>query len=329
MFQTEPVLFLQSFASNVLTFFMTAVTMTGYTEFYVALLCIILLGFDFRRGFLLLQLLLWVGICTELLKHFLALPRPVDIDSRVRLGAELPNDTPLNAGGAKSFWELPPQENIELFRKHNPDSFGFPSGHVSSSTAFWSGTAILFSPRSLPIAAIVVFLMALSRMYLGRHFLADVIGGLVVGSVLLLSFYSIYRHKSVYELFFNHSRPLPILPMIAILILPALPLFYIPQYIELDTTGRLVGINTALILILRNGYPDDSGTRIQRTGRILLGVALFFSGAFLFEFVKPWIASELLRDFVRGAVPGFLAIWGAVSASYRFGLYRSAIPLKS
>jgi hypothetical protein len=66
------------------------------------------------------------------------------------------------------------------------DDFGFPSGHVATTAAWAVGLA--WSRRKswqLGAAASWVALMALSRMYLGRHFPADVLGGLVVGVAAL------------------------------------------------------------------------------------------------------------------------------------------------
>src|SRR5687767_15006173 len=64
--------------------------------------------------------------------------------------------------------------------------FGFPSGHVATTAAWALGLA--WSRRKswqLGVAATWVALMALSRMYLERHFPADVLGGLVVGVAAL------------------------------------------------------------------------------------------------------------------------------------------------
>lgn len=79
MFQIEPILFLQSFASDVLTAFMNLVSQMGYTPFYIAVLSVVLFGINFRKGFILLQIVLWNGIITNLLKHVVALPIPARV----------------------------------------------------------------------------------------------------------------------------------------------------------------------------------------------------------------------------------------------------------
>jgi hypothetical protein len=64
-------------------------------------------------------------------------------------------------------------------RRRSKTAHGFPSGHVSATTAFVVGWAMLAGSRRRrwAFAATWIAAMALSRMYLGRHFLGDVIGG--------------------------------------------------------------------------------------------------------------------------------------------------------
>jgi membrane-associated phospholipid phosphatase len=69
-------------------------------------------------------------------------------------------------------------------------SFGFPSGHTMGSTLFY-GLLALFVADSLRtwrsrtitfcVAAIWVGLIGLSRIYLGAHYLTDVLGAIAVG----------------------------------------------------------------------------------------------------------------------------------------------------
>jgi undecaprenyl-diphosphatase len=86
-----------------------------------------------------------------------------------------------------------------FFHRHRPvlenplvtlASFGFPSGHTMGSTLFY-GVLALFVAQSVRtwrwralafwIAAVVVGLIGLSRIYLGAHYLTDVLGAIAVG----------------------------------------------------------------------------------------------------------------------------------------------------
>jgi membrane-associated phospholipid phosphatase len=56
----------------------------------------------------------------------------------------------------------------------------FPSGHVGASTAFFS--VLIFARRRIALACLPIpILIAFSRMYLGAHYLSDVVCAAVLG----------------------------------------------------------------------------------------------------------------------------------------------------
>lgn len=71
--------------------------------------------------------------------------------------------------------------------------FSFPSGHAVASMAFYGFIAFVLSryyPEHkrtvLVLAAVIIFLIGFSRLYLGVHFLSDVLAGYVVGGFWLI-----------------------------------------------------------------------------------------------------------------------------------------------
>jgi len=275
VFETAPNHFLQSLASAPLTAFMWTVTLLGYFPVYLLMLAVIMFGVDLRRGIFLAQLLLWTLALTDAMKTMAGLPRPVDVDSTLRrLDTGAPNTVPFDHAGASSFFGLPSAGSIDYYRTVHGYSFGFPSGHVSSATTFWGGSALLFRYRWLVVSALVlIVLMALSRMYLGRHFLGDVLGGGLVGVAVL---------GAGFVLFTGRWAPIPLVGadefrfnLLALIGLVAAPLllFLLPGA-ERDA-GRLLGLNLGyLTLVLRGGLPRDGGSTGTRALRILLAVAL-------------------------------------------------------
>jgi membrane-associated phospholipid phosphatase len=193
MFETEPIIYFQSNGNPWFTFFIILITTLGSSVFLVALTVIITFGIDFKKGSLLFQLLIWTGLATEVLKLLVAFPRPDFVDNRVlNLEYGVKNTSPFKGNGHGGIFELPDKQVLKAFRHQEAftlSPFGFPSGHVSLTTALWGGSAAIFDSRIIRIfTPFMILIMAFSRVYLGRHFIEDVLGGVIVGLIFLFIF---------------------------------------------------------------------------------------------------------------------------------------------
>ncbi|MCM3769272.1 MULTISPECIES: phosphatase PAP2 family protein [Priestia] len=104
----------------------------------------------------------------------------------------------------------------EIFARPRPDwsqvvpasHYSFPSGHAMNSMAFYSGLLLLIwmytRSRAIKTAAtcviaILILLIGFSRLYLGVHFLTDILAGYCLGLAWSLGIYllskRIYKKK--------------------------------------------------------------------------------------------------------------------------------------
>ena len=85
--------------------------------------------------------------------------------------------------GPRPYWV---SENVRALSSES--SFGLPSGHAQNAVAVWGTLAAANNKFWRWAAGIVVFLIGFSRLYLGVHFVHDVLAGWLIGSALLWAF---------------------------------------------------------------------------------------------------------------------------------------------
>jgi len=81
------------------------------------------------------------------------------------------------------------------FQVYQETGYSFPSGHTLSAVMLYGFVAYIiwqYAPRPLRIvgvilSATIIMAVGLSRMYLGVHYLCDVIAGAILGGVFLAS----------------------------------------------------------------------------------------------------------------------------------------------
>ncbi len=334
MFQTEPIIYLQSLGNEWFTSLMILVTTMGSSAFLAAIIISITFGINFQKGFLLFQLLIWAGMITEILKTIIAFPRPDFVDNRVlNLESGVKNTSPFRGEGPEGVFKLPDEEVLETFRlqeklTHSP--FGLPSGHVALTTALWGGSSAIFNNSTIKrLAPVMVLLVAFSRMYLGRHFLGDVLGGAAVGLIFLTGF-TLFVKSSLKDDFFKKEnfeltlrRQNLILYSFMFIIPPVLTAL---SLVSADVAGFFLGTNAAYILIIRKGLPEDTGSAEKRILRILIALLLFGASSVAlavgFETLETtgYVSFKLI-EFLKTFIPAS-TIWVSVVVCTKLNLYR-------
>ncbi len=274
MFEVEPILWLQAFKAGWFFDLMTVLSWLGEGWLYTPLVLLLAFAGRLRPALGLLLAMALVGALTDLAKDGFGLPRPSEVDARVldkqRSGRHL-----VDAGGAQGFFALPTAEAIAAARARAAPDFGFISGHTSAAAAFALALALALGfggARRRWIAAAVVFalLMGLSRMYLGRHFLADVLGGLLVG---LLGAWCVATWMKRLSSDGRPGRWAPMLAVAATLIGLSLTLDMPPP----GSSGYVMGALLCIAVFERAGYPDDAAGGWRRALRGLCVLAIGYA----------------------------------------------------
>jgi undecaprenyl-diphosphatase len=88
------------------------------------------------------------------------------------------------------------------------DSPAFPSGHVANAATIVVLLALLLRRRWIAVAgAAYVIAMALSRTYLGAHWITDTIGGVLVGVAMAVLVWVIFARRLGVESSHGISQP--------------------------------------------------------------------------------------------------------------------------
>src|SRR5215208_6079776 len=264
MFEVHPIVWLQSWASPTLTAAMNGISLLGYSRAYVAITALLAFGFGARVAVPLLVLISLNAAFTDMAKVAASMPRP-DADSRVLALSTY--------ASSLRHREADTPTQVE-------DSHGFPSGHVSAATTFAAGLAMLAGSRRRRWIFAVgwIAVMALSRMYLGRHFLGDVIGGVGVGLItVVIALVVLKLDHLVQESRKHHPWPAHRVMAIAIVLAGAALPVGLP---DAGDAGRLLGTAGGVLFLV--GYDVFArGTSIGARAVLLFGSAAGFAGAWM------------------------------------------------
>jgi membrane-associated phospholipid phosphatase len=292
MFQTEPVLWLQSFESPAVNMILGWVTFLGYSFVYSILIMILAYGYRIRPTLCLIIGMMICGLMTAAGKNGLKYPRPSDVDARiVEPGSDEQPVHLTERGGATRFFSLIPDLTLERVRAQPEWSYGIPSGHVSLAVTFFVGLALFFrSTIVLAFSLVWIPLMAISRMYLGRHFIADVLAGVLVGLVAVsLAYFLSKRLLQKDESEKENSSLSYIQNNFALAVLVATLIILVPfvAVVDPEIVGQLASIFVVCYLFRPQLLEFDGGSLIQRVLRVVV-VVVAFSGT-------SWLVNTLLE----------------------------------
>lgn len=145
--------------------FMAAISAMGEEEFFLVVLPAIYWSLDKRLGRQLGYFFLLSALINNILKNLIREPRP--------------------------FWLEPDVKRSDV------GGYGMPSGHVQHATVvFMLLAAHLRRTWAWIVVLLYILLMAISRIYLGVHFIQDTVTGFLVG-LTILGFFVVWQIRLV------------------------------------------------------------------------------------------------------------------------------------
>lgn len=273
MFEADPNLWLQSFPAPWLLPLMLLVSELGTSGFYMVAVLLLAFGAKLKPTLRMLLALMLASTATGAIKLGFALPRPSEVDARVLHEGEAGHALVAD-GAADTFWGLPSDDAIATVRAAGELDYGFVSGHASAATAFAIGIVLFFGLRQRWAWGLAIgwaLLMGLSRMYLGRHFLADVLGGWVIGGLAVWMAWWFLRTTGSQDT--RTSRRAWVGASIGVAVLFLLTTgapFFRPA-----AAGEVAGILVCVFVVERMGGFSEDGV-LRRFGRVALALPLAY-----------------------------------------------------
>lgn len=255
MSRLSPILFFQNFSSPFWD--QIAIFLANAADFlFIAALALIFWCIDRKKG----EKLAYMAITNMLLgifiKDLVRAPRPIG------------------------------QKNVRTLATESAPGYSFPSTHTQTFANLTTSITILFKKHFISICLTVLSIaMGISRLYAGVHYLADVLGGIIIGIVSAFgSFYAIRKVHSQNMLYLITAG------------LAALFLLFHPsnEYIMLFF-GFLAFWGSCQFEKHFVKF-ETNGTFTQKTIRFLLGMLLLLFINILLKMLPfPALLSDILR----------------------------------
>jgi len=254
-FEKEIIYWLQSLRSNFLDALFQFFTMFGEEMVVIAVLGLIYWSIDKKIGERLgITVFISLGL-NSILKFVFMRPRPFMVDDAII------NLRPETAGG-----------------------YSMPSGHAqSAATVFFGAYQFLRKKFILILAIIITVLVSISRMYIGVHYLSDVVVGSLIGILITYFLYRWLGKKEDLSLLYKIIFIVSIATLISAFVYNAIKLnedTFNSQlfYFNTETLAKMIGTLVGFVVGIKieNKYVNFTNHKsvLKNIIRFVLGVAV-------------------------------------------------------
>ncbi len=275
----------------ILDFIMASITHLGSEMFLIVASLIVLWCINKKWGYYLLFISSFGTTINQFLKNYFMIARP---------------------------WLKDPNLTVVEAAKDHATGYSFPSGHTQTIAGFFGGLIKLDISKFVKVVAyITIFLVAISRMYLGVHTLEDVALSLLIAAFLVLI---------IHPLFFKKNNIVTIMSVgvlfaIAFVIYMELKLTRLSMINELDLDGiknayTCLGLALAIVLAYKIdekylNYPVKAVWWAQIIKcvvglAIMLGIRMFLKEP-LYLLTNYHYSADMIRYFIMAMVGG--SVW--------------------
>lgn len=273
--------FAQSFENNLPTLFFSAITFFGNPAFWFLAAAWVYWSGRENNAFHLMNIVLLSSVVVGIMKTVFARPRPSALGFRVL---------------ASDYF-----------------SSSFPSGHAAVITAYFSYLQKKLAQQQKALFALLVVLVLLSRVYLGAHFLSDVIAGALVG--FFVAWFAVLSERKIKEHHFRLTKLNEGVFVAAAILLAVAALFFVAEALVF---ASLLGFYAGFFLSKEFGVKAKklSAKKMlakQAIGFLGLGVLAFpqiaktpietgtafaamFLAGFWVSFLWPWVFESNLNS---------------------------------
>ncbi|SFN54874.1 phosphatase PAP2 family protein [Proteiniclasticum ruminis] len=187
------------------------------------------------------------------------------------------------------------EEGIRTLRPETATGKSFPSGHSQNGAATGGAFMIEFKKKWLTfLLGVLIFLIGLSRIYLGVHYPKDAVVGILLG--LLTAFLCARLLKKI--------QPEVLYTFTFLLFIPAL--FFAGSEDFIKSFGSYAGFFLGILLEKNYVQFEVKGTLLKKVLRVLIGILLIL---LIKEGLGAVFPEEALYDLLRYFLVTFTAIF--------------------